>query len=84
MVWLADEERLRAQEYEISRKQNFAEADGKFVAMSVGNRSVKVNLPQNMSFSGLMEYARKMGYDLVRGAYDSKGNYHDRFTKIEY
>lgn len=84
MVWLTDDERQRAQEYEVSKKQNFAAADGRFIAMSVGNRSVKVSLPRKMRFSELIGYARTMGYDLVRGAYDDQNRYHDCFTKIEY
>lgn len=83
MVWLTDEERQKAQEYEASKKQRFAEADGHFVAMSVGNRSVKIDLPYEMSFTGVMRYAHTMGYDLVRGVYDNKGRYYDQFTKIE-
>lgn len=83
MVWLTDEERQQAQEYETSKKQRFAEADGRFTAMSVGSRGVKIALPYAMSFAGVVRYARTMGHDLVRGAYDDRGQYHDCFTRIE-
>lgn len=83
MVWLTDEERQKSQEYEVAKKQSFAEADGYFVAMSVGNRSVKIDLPYEMSFTGAIRYARTMGYDLVRGVYDNRGRFYEQFTKID-
>ena len=84
MIWLNDEEREWASEYEDSKKRNFAQADGNFVAISVGLRSVRIELPRQMRYSEAVAHARAIGHDIVRGAYDAKGCYHDRYTKIEY